>query len=206
MRLPTYKKELVIKNVLLKKESVASLSRKYGIARKTIYSWIKLYKLAPSRIKSKSLELRYISGKSHPKEYRHTLKDSLIKLIKKNPLLNTTNIAIELKAGRHAIYNLLKDLKLTTEVDRLNFSKLYKYPGVLDGQIKLSIVRAAVNNNESISNLSKINNISRKTIYEWIRRFKEEGKVEEKYISGFDHPKAYSKSIQDTILKNFEFL
>jgi len=200
MRLPTYKKELIIKKALKRQKSIASLAKEYGIARKTIYSWIKTYKSAPSRTKSRSLETKYISGKKHPKEYRHTFKDSLIRLVIKSPELNITKISKALKIGRHAVYSLLKDLNLTCEVDRLNFSKLYKYPGVLDSEIKLSIVRAVINSNESITKLSKINNVARKTIYEWVKRYKEEGKLEEKYVSGFNHPRAYSALIQDTIL------
>src|SRR3989344_1599575 len=189
----------VIDKVLSFDQSISEVSKELGIARKTIYFWIKRYKSTPSRNKSDALFSKYVSGRSHPKEYRHKLKAKLIKRIASNPNSGATSLANELNVGRHAIVSLLKELNLNTAPDRKSLTKMYKTSGRFKSLIKLSIVRA-IERGEKVSQISKKYNVARKTIYQWLKIYQRDGTLAEKYKSGFDHPKAYSKELKKSIL------
>jgi transposase-like protein len=51
MRLPIKQKKEAVLKVIKKKESISKIAREYGIARKTIYEWIKRYQLASKKEK-----------------------------------------------------------------------------------------------------------------------------------------------------------
>jgi cellulose synthase/poly-beta-1,6-N-acetylglucosamine synthase-like glycosyltransferase/transposase-like protein len=106
-----------------------------------------------------------------------------------------------LKIGRHATYNLLRNLNINSIQERLSLSRLYHKTGKLEQSIKVSIVREILAGRESVSSLSRDYHISRKTIYSWLEKYKKERKIKDNYVSGHDHPRAYSKEIEGKILR-----
>ena len=200
MPVTAHRKRLAVQAVLKEKRKVTSVAKEFGVSRKTIYAWIKRYKDTPSRIKKTAFAPQYIKGKNHPRAYGYQLRDKVIKEVVRNPESSVTTLAKRLKTGRHALYNLLSDLELTTKEDRVGFKRLYSAPGRLTHDIKVSVARA-VKDGRSVSQLAREHNISRKTIYKWLDRYDRDGSIDEKYISGQQHPKAFSKSQVQTILQ-----
>ncbi|MFC1625951.1 glycosyltransferase [Patescibacteria group bacterium] len=202
------KRKKAVFAVINEKKSVSHVAKEAGVARKTVYSWIKRYKKSPSRTKKYAFETKYPRGKDHPAAYSHKLKANLIRELSKNPSLSLNSLSKKLKKGRHAIYNLLKHLELTTRADREAFARLYTGPGRLEIDIKISLVRKVNNKEGSISQLAKENNVSRKTIYKWLSQYNQEGNLSEKYASGLAHPRAYNEyqvsRILSSVVKNPE--
>jgi cellulose synthase/poly-beta-1,6-N-acetylglucosamine synthase-like glycosyltransferase/transposase-like protein len=209
MKNSAHDKKKIVKELLTSSESVASLARKYNLSRKTLYAWKNRYEGAYGRGRGDSLKSRYVKGESHPREYRHKLKARIIELVKKSPHLTTTEMAQNLSAGRHAVYSLLRDLDLTTEVSRRNFATLYAFPGVFGKSMKLSIVRSHITDGKKISDLSREFNVARKTIYRWISEYNSGSDLRERYVRGESHPRSYTpekvERILDRVRTNPEF-
>ncbi|MCH7641587.1 helix-turn-helix domain-containing protein, partial [Patescibacteria group bacterium] len=200
MPIPAHRKEYAVFAVINEKKSVTAIARELGVARKTVYSWIKRYKKTSPRNKPRALEPKYAIGAKHPRAYRFEFKNRLIKEVVRDPGASVTVLSKKLKAGRHAVYNLLSELKLSTKHDREAFKRLYKAPGRLYLDVKGEIVRKIVEERRPVTEISREFNVARKTLYEWVRRYEEEGKVLEKYVFGFEHPKAFSQSQEKVIL------
>ncbi|MFC1710288.1 helix-turn-helix domain-containing protein [Patescibacteria group bacterium] len=200
MRLPAQIKRKAVLEVINDKKSVSEVAEKHGIARKTLYQWIKRYENAPARKRKDALEPQYVKGKDHPKAYRQKIKTGLIKEVVKNPHLSATSLANNLNTGRHAVVNLLTELDLSTSDARQAFTSLYSSPTRLKEDIKSSICRKISEGEGTISSISKEYGVARKTLYQWIKRYQEEGGVKERYVSGHNHPKAFSKDQEQAIL------
>lgn len=193
MNLPTDKKREIVLKALSGKFSISSIAKEYGVSRKAIYSWVKRYKL-------KKLAPQYKKGRVHPREYSHTFENRVIRIVKKNPSLSISDISKHLKVGRHAVYNLLSSLKLTTEDSRIAFCNLYAFPGVLSSDIKVSVVRAVIAKETSITKIAKENNVARKTVYKWIEEYKSRGSIDNKYVEGLAHPRSFAPEVEKSIL------
>ncbi|MFV1916982.1 MAG: helix-turn-helix domain-containing protein, partial [Patescibacteria group bacterium] len=200
MFLPARDKRQAVFAVLKDKKSISSVARELQVSRKAIYFWIKRYKAAPARTKKKAFESKYARGKAHPRAYRYQLKDKLLKEVVRNPSASVTSLAKKLKTGRHALYNLLSEFELTTKEDREAFKRLYSAPGRLTHDIKVSVARA-VKDGRPVSHLAREHNISRKTIYKWLHRYDRDGRIDEKYVSGHNHHRAFSQDQINTILR-----
>ena len=197
---PEERKTIVL-SVLQNKESVSSASKRYDVARKTIYKWLKDYNNAPNNTKEKAFENKYVSGENHPRANRHKYKAKAIKQITKNHKLSATDLSKNINVGRHTMVNLLVDLNLSKKEDRKTFSQSYQASGRLKLDTKKEIIQAILAEKKSVSQVSDQYNIARKTIYQWINRYHNEGKIVEKYVSSKDHPKAFSKKQEELILE-----
>ncbi|MEK7166081.1 MAG: transposase, partial [Patescibacteria group bacterium] len=67
MVIPAEIKKHAIDLVLNRKEPVSQVARDMGVSRKTLYFWIKRYRLTSPRVKSRAFLPRYVSGKKHPR-------------------------------------------------------------------------------------------------------------------------------------------
>ncbi len=197
--MPTKEKISAVKKVL-EGISVSSVASEAGVARKTIYSWLNIYKAAAKRNKKTCLLPKYVAGRAHPREYTHTLEQKTVRLIKKDPTLSVSKMAERLNAGHHAVYNLLKALKLNTEDSRLAYSRIYSYPGIFDPQIKESVARKIVNSEGKVTDISRELRVSRKTIYKWLKEYKEKGTVRNNYLKGFEHPRSLGPEAEASVL------
>ncbi|OGM19591.1 hypothetical protein A2686_00490, partial [Candidatus Woesebacteria bacterium RIFCSPHIGHO2_01_FULL_38_10] len=200
MSSPAQNRKYAVFEVLKKKRKITSVAEELGVARKTIYQWIKRYKDSPFRYKLDAFKPRYIKGNKHPKAYKHRFKNKLLRLIVKNPGLSTTLLAGKLGVGRHAVYSLLEELDLTSKEKRMAFTRLYVGPKRLGKDIKISIVRGILAKEKNISEIAREYHLSRKAIYEWLARYQRDGKVEDKYLRGFEHPKAFREKEERLIL------
>lgn len=189
----------VVKSVLDGQKSVSQLSKETKIARKTIYFWLKKYSVSTGRKRKVCLNDNYVKGRAHPKFKRHLFQEKIIRLIKKNPRSSIREMSKVLNASTHCVFNILKALDLTTESSRIGFCKLYAFPGVLAEDIKVSVVRSAMNEG-NIAKLSREYLVARKTIYKWISEYKSNGKVGTHYVMGENHHRAYSQARVNLIL------
>src|SRR3972149_8161690 len=200
MRFPAQEKYKAVFAVLRQGKSVSEVARSYKSARKTLYVWIKKYQASPSRKKTSVLENSYKRGKDHPRSFRHLLRSRVSRLVAKDPSLSATALSKKLGVGRHGVVNLLSELNLSSRQDREAFKRIYSGPGRLLSDIKGQVVRQVLEEGKKVSQVSAEWAVARKTIYKWINRYQDEGKVEEKYASGLAHPKAFSEIIQKNIL------
>jgi cellulose synthase/poly-beta-1,6-N-acetylglucosamine synthase-like glycosyltransferase/transposase-like protein len=196
----TQEKISAVKKVIKDKKSVASVAKESGVSRKAIYSWVKTYKGTAKRNKKTCLLPKYVKGSAHPKEYAHRLEQKLVRLIKKDPTLSVSVIAKRLNAGHHAVYSLLKALNLNTEDSRLAYCKIYSHPGIFEPEIKLSAAKSIIGSEKKVSEISKELRVARKTIYKWLKDYKESGEVKNKYVRGFDHPRALGEEVEKEVL------
>src|SRR3989344_5266102 len=193
-------KRKVVFAVTKDKPSVASVAHEFGIARKTVYQWLKRLDGARGRAKSTALDNHYIKGNRHPRAYRFAHRHKLLRLITSDPELSITNLARRLRIGRHATVASLQELKLSTRLERENFARLYNGPGRLHLDIKGQIVRAVLDEGKSIAEVAREFKVARKTIHVWIKRYQADKRLSEKYVVGLAHPKALSPDMRNKIL------
>ena len=137
VRLSAQKKLELIREILLGKK-ISDVAQLNNVSRKAIYSWLVRYKNAKGRAKGTALENRYKKNTAHPKYYRNQIVHKILKLITTNPNLGVNQLTIKLNsgrptvtdtlAGRHPVVTLLKELRLSTRLDRQNFARLYNAP------------------------------------------------------------------------------
>jgi len=193
-------KRKVVFAVTKDKRTVASVAHEFGIARKTVYQWLKRLDGARGRAKSTALDNHYIKGNRHPRAYRFAHRHKLLRLITSDPELSITNLARRLRIGRHATVASLQELKLSTRLERENFARLYNGPGRLHLDIKGQIVRAVLDEGKSIAEVAREFKVARKTIHVWIKRYQADKRLSEKYVVGLAHPKALSPDMRNKIL------
>ncbi|MFV1917769.1 MAG: helix-turn-helix domain-containing protein, partial [Patescibacteria group bacterium] len=212
-RISPFLKKRAVFAVLKRGKSVSSVSRDLGIARKTLYSWIKRYKDTPLRNKRHAFETKYVSGKNHPRSLKEKARHSLIRLIVAHPDWGCRKYSMILKdkgieLGYFGVNKALKKLGAETPDLRKNFARNYSGPGRLQADVKFEIVRKVIEDGEKVQSLSKEYLIARKTIYKWINQFQKaqkeglEGTValRESYVAGKSHPRAVYPQIQDKVL------
>ena len=214
MSLPAQVKRNVVRAILNKEISVTEISKKLGVARKTIYAWIRIYKETPSNEIATSLGKNYVKGKTHPRAVYPKVRAKLIKLVIVHPEWGCRRYSLELKSkginlGYFGIYKLLESLGASTYELRKNFKRNYAGPGRLSADIKLSAVNKVFEGKVNISKLAKEHGVARKTIYEWIKKYQtniEKGLVgmealKDGYPEGEKHPSAIYPFIQNRILE-----
>ena len=172
------------------------------------------YKNAKGRAKGTALENRYKKNTAHPKYYRNQIVHKILKLITTNPNLGVNQLTIKLNsgrptvtdtlAGRHSVVTLLKELRLSTRLDRQNFARLYNAPKRLHFDIRAQVVREVLEEGKSVTEACRHWHIARKTFYTWKKRYLSQSqknqKLAEQYARGSAHPKSFSNEIYTAVL------
>src|SRR3972149_7369784 len=213
MSLPAQDKKKAVFEVLRNGRSVASVAREFNVARKTIYFWIARYKKSSPRDKSKAFQPRYVSGNAHPKSIYPRARNHLIRMIVAHPKWGCRRISYELKGkgialSYFSVNSFLGKLGAETPSARENFARNYSGPGRLDADIKLSIVKKVLEENEAVGKLSREYGVARKTIYKWLETYQSATKegilgslaLKEAYVKGEAHPRALYPKVEDRIL------
>jgi len=206
---PAEIKQQAISQILKEKRSVSLVARELGVARKTVYSWIRRYQEASPRKKASALESAYRKGRYHPQAKAYTAKSCLVRLIVKHPSWGTRFFCQALrkkgfKLSLFTVYYLLKQLQAATPQDRQSFIVNWAGPGRLTPENKSQLVAKIVKEGLSISSVARESGIARKTLYQWLDQYKRgtdsPDPFKEKYVSGESHPKAVYPKIRDQIL------
>ena len=213
LRISSSLKRQAVEAVLQARKPVSAVSREFGVARKTIYKWIKRYQSSPARLKAASLEPRYVSGDRHPRIAAEAARLVLVRLAVAHPEWGCRKFSYELKkrgisVGYFGVFKLLRSLGVSTPALRRVFAKQWSGPGRLTPEIKLSIVREAIDENVPISELSKRHGVARKTIYKWIEKYKRASEIglisseafRERYARAAAHPRAIYPLIEEKLL------
>ncbi len=201
MRAPADKKYQAVLAVLKEGKSIRGTAKEFGVARKTLYQWIAKYKEASPREKPSVLAKNaYVREESHPRASSWRYKKVLLQFVEKNPELSLDELSRRLHLGRHATFNLLSSLNLSSQEARLKLSRTYQPSGRLDPGIKTKIAKEVLEGKRSVAELSQAYNLARKTIYQWLKRYKDEGKVSENYACGSSHHRAFSVGEEQMIL------
>ncbi|HLD89526.1 MAG TPA: helix-turn-helix domain-containing protein, partial [Patescibacteria group bacterium] len=192
------KKEKIVLDVLQDRKSVTEASKKYIIARKTIYAWIKRYKKG-------SLKTKFVKGKRHPASVYPKAYSYINRWIVANPSWGCRILSSKLKEkgillSFFSINRLLKDMGGETYDRRVNYARNFAGPGRSKEDVRLEIVRKALNQNESISSLSEKYKIARKTIYKWIKKYQVKGNLTDSYVVAEAHPRAIYPKITKEVL------
>jgi glycosyltransferase involved in cell wall biosynthesis/transposase-like protein len=214
MPISAQKKKFAVDEVLKRKQSVSEVARRLGVSRKTIYSWLKQYRQAPPRLKSKVFVPRYVTGKKHPRAVAYKTKRLLTKMIVAHPEWGCRRLSQELKKkgfdlGYFGVNKLLQSLGASTPELRKEFVKNWSGPGRLTPSLKMKVIQDILGERASIAQKAQEHNIARKTIYEWIKRYqsaKEKGIIgaaalKEAYVRGENHPRAVAPEVGDQVLK-----
>ena len=77
MKLPAQKKKEAVLKVVRDKKSVTNVAGEYGVARKTLYSWIKRYKKTHDG-NIENFKPRYVRGKKHPRSKPSDIEERLL--------------------------------------------------------------------------------------------------------------------------------
>ena len=196
------KKEAVLK-VVYDGEKIARVARNCGVARKTLYSWINLYKeYYDSSLET--FEPRYVTNKAHPKAKYPKIEKRLLTLATKNPEISINSLAHDLSVSVWTVWNILDKHNLSTKEQRYAFSKNYSKQ-ILPTQKKKEVVLKVINGSGKIAQVAREYGIARKTIYSWIERYKENNDsslsvFEPRYVTGIDHPRAKYPNIEKRLL------
>src|SRR3989344_2755666 len=201
MRLPARHKYKAVQKVLKEKESISKVAKEYGVARKTLYLWIGRYqKLSPRKKASRAIHTIYKSGQSHPRFARNAHEQKVLREVIKNPHASITGLARTLRIGRHALFSILQERSLTTKEERVRFSKLHCGVKRVNSDTKRVIVDGIVKNHQSVSSLAWKYAVARKTIYAWLHQLEQTGHIQERYASGFSHPRALQEEDHNRVL------
>jgi len=226
MRFSSKSKLHILNQVLREGESVSKVCRQAGIARKTFYQWKERYLQASAKNKKKSLESKYVFGKNHPKSKRYKFKKAVISIVTLHPEWGGRKISTVLSRGKskissHAIYNLLKEFNLETVEKRVEFSNLHQAfskvrkiyqakPLRLTPEARREMIERVVLSGEAIAHVCQDFQVSKKTFYKWLSRYKEAETgnkqaraqvFEDRYQEGFQHPRAISPELEEKILE-----
>lgn len=206
-------KKYAVEQVLHKNKSVSKVARELGVARKTIYFWIKRYKETSPRNKGKAFKTKYVIGKSHPRAVYPKARHTLIRLIFRYPDWGCRKYSKELKKkgidlGYYSVHQFLKEISASTPELRENLKRNYSGPGRLEADIKLEIIRKVLEEKVPISIVSTQYGVARKTIYQWIKRYQvaeKEGIIgvaglREAYVSSESHPRAIYPKVEAELL------
>ncbi|MDO8340701.1 MAG: helix-turn-helix domain-containing protein, partial [Candidatus Woesebacteria bacterium] len=201
------KKEKIVLDVLQGRKSVSEASRKYSVARKTIYAWINRYKKGNIRNK-------FVKGKNHPSAIYPKAYSYINRWVVSNPSWGCRKLSSKLKEkgillSFFSINRLLKEMGAETFDRRVNYARNFAGPGRNREDVRLEIVRRALNQNESISSLSEKYKIARKTIYKWIKKYQVKGNLTDSYVVAEAHPRAIypkiTKEVLNIVVNNPEF-
>ena len=196
------KKEAVLR-VVYNGEKIAKVARDYGVARKTIYSWIRRYKeYYDSNLET--FEPRYVSNKTHPGAKYPKIEKRLLNLAAKFPGISINALAHKIPVSVWTVWNILDKYNLNTKEKRYAFSKNY-IKQKLTSQKKKEIVLKVVINSKKVAQVAREYGIARKTIYSLVKRYKENydsslETFEPRYVKGKDHPKAKYPVIEKRLL------
>ncbi|QQS39292.1 glycosyltransferase [Candidatus Woesebacteria bacterium] len=202
-------KETIVLECIGNNKSITKLAKKYKVSRKTLYSWLKRYKNSANRNKNKALVNAYVKGKDHPKSKVSSIKSKVIRIVSAHPEWGARSISNELKKqgcdiGFFAVHTFLQSMSIERRDLRESFATNYTGPGRYMPDVKLEIINK-FRQGETVSSLSDSYAISRKTLYQWIRKIQNISDVSkydlaDAYVSGEKHPFAVYPKIEAHLL------
>lgn len=115
----------IVRSVLEENQSVTDVCRKWHIARKTYYGFLKKYRTGhlESGFNQKKLNDNYRKGFKHPKSLSESTHQVVLSEVIKNPNLSIHALADVLKISSHGIWNVSKNYNLTNLGSRIAFSQ-----------------------------------------------------------------------------------
>ncbi len=93
-------KKTAVDQVIHKGVHISQVARNLGVARKTIYSWVKRYQQTSSRCKADAFLPAYKKGEEHFRNKSTLAKPLLLKLLVKHPGWGCRKLSMELKKHR----------------------------------------------------------------------------------------------------------
>ena len=114
--MPDVRQEIVRK-VKEGNTSITSISREYGIARKTIYKWIKKYQT------QESLSDLYVKGINNPRAIYPKITQQVLGMVAANPEYSVHTLAKFVPASSWTVWSILNRNNLNTYGLRLEYSR-----------------------------------------------------------------------------------
>jgi transposase-like protein len=223
-RFPAHVKKRILKQVLEDGEKVSEVCQENGISRKTFYAWKKVWEKAYGRGKRSALQLKYKRGDSHPRNNRRKFVKDVLRLVVTHPEWGSRRLSRALhsegkKLGSNAVHKLLVEIDLSRFEQREEFSRLHQTlrgaEEVLERRVnrllpfnRKRLVEAVLLEGRSVREACKEFRVSRKTFYIWKRRYEQARAreetiltlLEDRYASGFEHPRAIPKQLVQRVL------
>lgn len=199
------KREAVLK-VVEDGKKVAHVAREYEVSRKTIYSWIKIYRQQPGA-DEEIFKPRYVKGKDHPKAKYPDIEKKLLQQASDNPDLTIKQLADKLPVSVWTVWSLLNKYDLNTSHSRnVLAGEILRELAKRSAKKKREAVFRVLNDNEPVARVARDNKVARKTVYSWIDRYKEEDynssleTFKPQYVEGKEHPGAKYPEIEEQLL------
>ncbi|HUC94695.1 MAG TPA: helix-turn-helix domain-containing protein, partial [Candidatus Saccharimonadales bacterium] len=196
--LSAVEKEKIVLSVLEDAIPVSEVSKKYSVARKTVYAWIKRYKKG-------NLAPLYIKGKKHPAAIYPKAYSYINRWIVAHPGWGCRTMSAKLKEkginlSHVQVNKLLNRIGAENFDRRINYARNFAGPGRSSEDVRLEVVKKAVDGRISIYSLSEEYKVARKTIYKWIKKYESAGKIKDSYVTGASHPRAIYPKITQQVL------
>src|SRR4030042_2470692 len=168
MRLKPADKITAIKEVLIGKQSVYSVCKKYQISKAIFYKWLNTYKKSRKN-QALALESKVRCGKDHYRSLTQAQKFAVLSFIHKNPTYSCRKVSQALGIGHHAIQNLLKRQDLNRVEARIEFSRkpFWKRETADRREGMLTLYQQGW----KIKDICRHYNISRPTFNKWKERY-----------------------------------
>jgi len=212
MLLSAQSRKKLIESVKKKEKTVSQACKEVGISRKTFYKWLKRYEIAPTHKKLYVLTDKVWNLKRHGRKTPTHIEKHVLSVVAKFPNLGSREIRNKLldKIGtpflsNHAISNILERYELKDVMAR-NLYRNDKKKNKLTFQDRYLAIEAIVKEDNSISRASRDLNISRKTLYKWLKRYQytKEFALEtfkEKDWKIKKHPRLVPEEVKEKIIK-----
>ncbi len=117
-----YKRKEAVLHVVNNGERITDVAKRYGIARKTLYTWIQRYRNKQSD-KVEIFKKEYVRGKDHPLAVYPRIEEKLLLLVANNPFFSISQLSESLNVSVWTIWNILNRYQLSNREKRILFAK-----------------------------------------------------------------------------------
>lgn len=205
MRLLAAKDKLnAVLEVIEKGETLCDVAARYGCSRQSLAAWVKKYKNGTTNKSNETnrsnlgiLGLAYRRGANHPKSLSPRIEKQVLDLVIKKPELNIYKLADELKArgvniSASGVYKILVRHNLQVKELRVAFSFSHPAGTVYASRItpvtRKKFIEEYLFGKFSISQICRRWSVSRRTFYEWLKRYQEAAGVKDSLTPGKSGP------------------
>ncbi|MCK4588418.1 glycosyltransferase, partial [Candidatus Woesebacteria bacterium] len=115
----------IVRKVLEEKESVSQAAGEYGIARKTVYQWLKKYQAGSDKgfVGVEALKEAYVYGEAHPRAIYPKLTEKILSIVVKNPEFSVHKLKDFVPASSWTVWKILDRNNLNLYQQRLAYAE-----------------------------------------------------------------------------------
>ncbi len=155
-------KEEIVLSVVEKNQTITEVSKEYGVARKTIYQWIKLYNKGKKKTAEEIFAPKYVRGSSHPRKISTSIESEILNKVESRPDYTIRDLTKESSVSIWTVWNILNRHELNSREDRVVYSEYIKSSA---GEIYVTNLLFAT------TDYSSIRDVKDKALFELIQSY-----------------------------------